>query len=1301
MGKNKVRLGGSKGERWAKGQSSNSNPSKKKHRNAAKSKFFNHGSTDGSSKLTSAALLRHDASQGIGRLTAADLEVGSEAGKDATEMMEATAMTHKTFDTFASDWSGCTNVAFEKVMQKFKANNAGHKDMLAVLAAVTEVIKAEGGKETETEYFAALMTTLEVSTDEASLSAVVRLLSLVVKKVPHPVLISKFSQVNSLLLGTLSNHSQTANVSLLRGLLGCLSVLLRVQPISTWALPETSHTLSNLLSYTSHPKPKIRKAAQHAVVSIVRGSDPSMVPHPSSSQAATFCIDTIAASGPQDNSVLYMLTMLREILPVLPKSATKNTCETILKLLTLGSTILVSTSFSSLHGLFSGRPTTACLPAELNGQLVTALYDYKPGLNDTGPLVAWLATMQEGVINLGINNPVLVESHLARFCQSAAECWLSDRGQVVRAAGLALKAVLGEVGRGVGKVVGGRVVEILGEGVKYQYSNACQTVLGVLVTTVEVVGGNHPDTIKQLLVSLAQLRSSTNFTFSGEVDQVVGRAVAVVGPRAVLAAVPLNITGEETDYEFKSSWLLPVLRDNIKNTELGFFSEYFLPLAAKCLDRSIKSGQMGDKVGQKTYEVLTYQIWSLLPGFCNCPTDLVTSFKSVARILGVQLGSRKEIRLDILTSLRHLVSRNLENEENRVELARYSKNFLPILFNLYTTVPAGAEEAGQRLASLETTKLYFQISDTELLSTMFDRALEKFKSETLQFTKDAVLDLLRTMLPHIEESRISVLYQETIARVNSKDHKEQKKAYRVLEELCKCSSPACQQFVLSTLPSLQIQLLSSLSSASPSSQPPRLRCLISLISTLKDPHIDFALSIIPEAVLSIRAVNSKARASAFSLLIVVGEALQRWTEPPESQDSVVRRYMSALLAGLAGNPGLIHCTVLATSRIYFQFKDLFPEDLRDQILNNILMLMSSASREVAGTTLSFVKVFITSTPILASTKYVSNIVKALVEMPEDCKRNFRVKTKYLMERLVRKFGWDYISSLVPKNELKMHKRLKNMRKELARRARTISEDSGADEEDFGVAKRQKTMDEILADSSDEDDEIFEDNAGSNKGKDKKKKKNPQTWIQEGAEGIVDLLAPTAAQSVSSTNPKTPKSVAETAKKTTSGFKINNDGKLIINEDDSDEDGEPRKRSNANGLDSDDDEETFESLVSSKKRKIGSEAGSMKSGKSAMSVTSGKSNYSKYTTGGSGIHRDLQSDPGSEYRSKKGHGDVKKSGKQDPYAYIPMTHKALNKRKQAKAKGQFSSVIQAARKGASKGNKSRVKDVKKLMKNMKV
>ena len=48
-------------------------------------------------------------------------------------------------------------------------------------------------------------------------------------------------------------------------------------------------------------------------------------------------------------------------------------------------------------------------------------------------------------------------------------------------------------------------------------------------------------------------------------------------------------------------------------------------------------------------------------------------------------------------------------------------------------------------------------------------------------------------------------------------------------------------------------------------------------------------------------------------------------------DSVISRYMAAMLAGLAGNPNLIHCTVLAVSRVYFQFRDLFPDHLTEQV----------------------------------------------------------------------------------------------------------------------------------------------------------------------------------------------------------------------------------------------------------------------------------------------------------------------------------------------------------------------------------
>ena len=109
-----------------------------------------------------------------------------------------------------------------------------------------------------------------------------------------------------------------------------------------------------------------------------------------------------------------------------------------------------------------------------------------------------------------------------------------------------------------------------------------------------------------------------------------------------------------------------------------------------------------------------------------------------------------------------------------------------------------------------------------------------------------------------------------------------------------------------------------------------------------------------------------------------------------------------------------------------------------------------------------------------------------------------------------------------------------------------------------------------------------------------------------------LLSSSAAQAVSSTNPNLPKSSAEKSKKS-NGFKINSDGKFVITEDSDDDNTASNKRSHRfDELDSDSDEETFEDLVNSKKRKMGSsETGSMKSARSGVS---GKSNFSKYTTG---------------------------------------------------------------------------------------
>jgi len=60
-----------------------------------------------------------------------------------------------------------------------------------------------------------------------------------------------------------------------------------------------------------------------------------------------------------------------------------------------------------------------------------------------------------------------------------------------------------------------------------------------------------------------------------------------------------------------------------------------------------------------------------------------------------------------------------------------------------------------------------------------------------------------------------------------------------------------------------------------------------------------------------------------------------------------------------------------------------------------------------------------------------------------------------------------------------------------------------------------------------------------------------------------------------------------------------------------------------------------------------------------------------SAGGSGIHRPIKRAskkcqrssvaPGTENQATKAKGDVKKKGKPDPYAYLPLSRKVLNRR----------------------------------------
>uniref|UniRef100_A0A8C1LK93 RRP12-like protein n=1 Tax=Cyprinus carpio TaxID=7962 RepID=A0A8C1LK93_CYPCA len=1255
----KLRSGTSqKIKRWKKGHSSDSNPETSRYRKAARSRYFSRPLEK--SDLTVDALKLHN------ELQAGSLQKSSDA-MQAGDVMEDQALTEKTSGTFLSGLSDCSNLTFRKVQRYWESNSAAHKEICAVLAAVTEVIRSQGGMETETEYFASLMTTLEAVDSSESLAAVAYLLNLVMKRLPAAVLKKKFSDTAKAFMDVMTNQVNSDSSSCLRWIISCLATLLRKQDLSVWSYPSTLQLYHGLLSFTVHSKPKVRKAAQQGVCSVLRYSDfvfsdNAPVHHPAAAATAKFCCKELEQSGgsKEDTTTLHVIGLLKDLLSAFPLSSVKSCCETLLRLMTLSHVLVTANAMQAFHKLFSSKPSPASMSAELNAQIITALYDYVPSENDLQPLLAWLAVMEKAHVHLSSLQSSLSISHLPRLFSVTMSCLLSPHTQVVSTATQTLKTLLNEcvaphmaeIGPVLPSTSAGngacilKMFRIVEEGLSYRFHASWPFVLQILGCFYRAAGRQaHPIMIKSLQ-SLCDLRATPQFPFSGELDLAVGGAVENMGPEVVLKAVPLLITGTDDDLEFPRSWLIPVIRDHVKNTQLAYFTSYFFPLANNLKQTGDELEQSGQKLMAKVYQTLQMQIWTMLPGFCTKPTDLLASFKGIARSLGMALNDRPDLRLCICQALRTLINKSCDTEEEKAELKRFSKNFLPILFNVYNQQPKPGEMVSARMAVLDTIRVYLSITEQEMVCTFLQKASERLNSaDNSEFTRLAVIDLIVAMAPFVDEASMTQTFSFKVASI-------QKKAYRVIEEICGGESASCKAFVLQNLEELKTMLIDSLTTAASSSKRPRLKCLIHIVKQLNEEHRGFITALLPEVILCTKEMSIGARKNAYSLLVEIGNAFVRFCG---NTKDAINEYLGHVYIGLTGSVTMITCAVLALTRLVFHYKGKNVSSL-ELLLQNVCLLLSSRTRDIVKASLGFLKVLLFSLDVKV---LASHITMEGISNMNDMRRHFRSKLKSIYTKMIRKFGVELVKSMLPADQ---HKVLVNIRKTEARNKRrklvSKTEEDGSDTEDETPKMKGESIEDILAETDSDSNEDEKPRKGQ-----KKPVRKGQAWLKEGiSDEPLNFLDPKAAQRVLATNPNLKK-----ASKAEHGFKVTSDGRLIIKEEDDEDD------DNTKG--------GTQSAFSSKKnpkRKMRDELDDDMDVEPTM----------KYKAGGIGIHRPLDRRPefGTEYKSKKGKGDVKKAGKCDPYAYIPLKKAQLNRRKKAKLQGQFKGMVRGAKKGALSGSR---------------
>ena len=412
--------------------------------------------------------------------------------------------------------------------------------------------------------------------------------------------------------------------------------------------------------------------------------------------------------------------------------------------------------------------------------------------------------------------------------------------------------------------------------------------------------------------------------------------------------------------------------------------------------------------------------------------------------------------------------------------------------------------------------------------------------------------------------------------------------------------------------------------------------------------------------------------------------------------------------GTEGGDALVSATVTSLTTIVSEFAAHCTEKLIDTILARVCQLMVSSTRPVVLSCLDFIRMFMSAVHSKRLPVYLQRLMDSLSGMDDEHQSAYRNRTRDIYSRMMRKCGADLVLRMVPPHDQVLAKRLKNLKKIEVRKKKARDESHknekqiDDDEDQESMATQLKTMEHVLADSDDDDldeNDVKDGRQGALK-----------TWIQEDESSIVDFLDPAAAKKVSATNPRSQASALTAARKKKSQnlFKTAADGRMIIKDCSDSESSEQSEEGDIS--------QAFDNLQVDKnqvqrKRKIVADDDEDQEEPSF-----------KYQAGGSGIHRPISgggqqkekndTEPGkrtirkltskqraqqskdskkpavygAEYSSSKARGDVKRKGLPDPYAFIPLSKSVLNKRKKAKAVGQFKGLMSSARRGAATGTK---------------
>lgn len=439
--------------------------------------------------------------------------------------------------------------------------------------------------------------------------------------------------------------------------------------------------------------------------------------------------------------------------------------------------------------------------------------------------------------------------------------------------------------------------------------------------------------------------------------------------------------------------------------------------------------------------------------------------------------------------------------------------------------------------------------------TQADKQKQKQSSASMPPTSHTLMDLIITLSIYLPRPTFPTLFSlAALILPEISDPQLQKKAYKLLPRLA--TSIAGTLALQDRNSELQTLLLSTSSTVSAPARRDRLTAISVVIEHLPQTNLHFIPSVLSEVVISAKEVNEKARTAAFDLLVLMANKMSVGGQIDQSQiphmaadaptaTASLEEFFTMVSAGLVGStPHMVSASITALTRILYEFAAQLPHAVIEDLVQTMDLFLTSSNREIVRSVLGFVKVAIISLPESIVKPKLETLVPGLMSWSREHKAQFRAKVKHILERAIRRFGFEAIEKHCPEDDKKF---INNIRKTKERRKR---HKAAGDAEDTTEQPERRSKFE-----SEYDEALYGSDSSSNSGKDSEVEpdtysKGGQTYITEDADEPLDLLDRRSLANISSRKPQAVKQVPGKQRKN----KTDLDGKLIFNDvDGEDED----------------------------------------------------------------------------------------------------------------------------------------------------